>query len=339
MPDPIAPPAPAPVDAKTTANNIVRGIQNKANGKAPASQPPINGQAPDNPAAGATPDPNAGKEKYVVDGKEVWLSSDEARTYVQKGLSFEPRMDQLARLQQEAAQLQRALLSDPGKVIANLAAQNKIPVQTLVERVLKGNGSDEVKEAVGKWFYENAVEPLKLTPEEKAQRERDKKLTEYEKQEEDRKTAATRQENQARVTKAMAELSGFINEAMKESGLPENNSPLGAEMARMVADVMRIARHQQQAVTPKQAIEFVKQRMKAVQAAYYDHLDEENLVKEIGEKNAEKIQKYFLKKAQGGAGKPPVLPNGHRPAARNGDRKTIGMDDFHDYLDDLKKQG
>lgn len=339
MPDPINP-APAATDQRNSsavANNIVKGISDRANGKSPAAQPPINGQQP--PANPAPVDPNAGKEKYVVEGREVWLSPEQARTYVQKGLAFEPKMDQFARLQQEQAVFVRSLMNDPGKVLSNLAAQNKIPVEQLVQKVLAGNGSPEVKEAVGKWFYEEAVEPLKMTPEQLKAREDAKWRAEHEQKEKSRQDQLIIQENQAKAARAMAELKGFIGEAMKESGLPDNNSPLGAEMARMVADVMRVARFQQKSVTPKQAIEYVKQRVKAVNAAYYEHLNEEDLVKEIGDKNAEKIQKYFLKKAQGAGGQPPLIPKGPRPAARNGERKTINMDEFHDQLAEIKRQG
>lgn len=338
MPEPVATPAASvPRDGNKTAANIVKGITDKANGKAPVA-PPINEQKPPVNAAAEPQDPNAGKEKYVVEGREVWLTPEQARAYVQKGIAFEPRMDQLARLAQEQMQFQKALLNDPGRVLAGLAKQANVPMKELVQRVLKGNSSDDIKEAVGQWYYENAVEPLRLTPEQLKAREDSKKLTEYEQREKDRTEAAIRQDNQVRVAKAMAELKSFIGEAMKESGLPSNDTPLGAEMARMVADCMRIARYQQQALTPKQAIEFVKKRIKSVQAAYYENLDEEALVQELGEKTAEKIQKYFLKKAQQNGGKIPSLPNG-KPAARTGERKTLSMDEFHDYLDGLKKTG
>jgi hypothetical protein len=319
-------------DSKAVASNIVKGITDKANGKGVSSQPPVTEQT----KTENQPDPNAGKEKYTVEGKEVWLTPQERTMWIQKGMAFEPRMDQLARLQQEAVQLQRALLNDPGKVIANLAHQAKVPVQTLVERVLAGNSSEEVKESVGKWFYENAVEPLKLTPDQLKAREDAKWRQEREQQDKLSQENAVRAENQAKFQKALNEIKANISEAMKESGLPDNNSPLGVKMARMVADEMRIAHFKREALTPKQAIERVKREIKEVQAAYYNHLDEEALVKEIGESNAEKIQKHFLKKAQ--TPKPPVMPNG-KPAARNGDRKVLSLDEFHDYLDDLKKKG
>lgn len=331
MNEPVTAAPPTAGKPVTTASAISTAIANKANGKAPAPGAVPSG---DQKPADSQPDVNAGKEKYVVDGKEVWLSPEQARSYVQKGLAFEPRMDQLARLQQETVQFQRALLNDPGKVLTNLANANKVPIKDLVQKILNGSAPDEIKETVGQWFYETAVEPMKLTPEQLKAREDAKWRAEHEKTEKQRQDDAVRQENQAKVNKAMTELKTFIGEAMKESGLPDNDTPLGAEMARMVADTMRITSRQGKSITPKQAIEFVKQRIKAVQAAYYDHLDEEKLVAEIGEKNAEKVQKYFLKKAQANNGQ---APNG-KPAARRSEKNGMTRDETLDYFDSLKRQ-
>lgn len=336
-----APTAGQKVDSKQTALNIANGIQDRAKGKAPAAaaQPLVKEgqQPPGDPTAG---DPNSGKEKYVVNGREVWLTPEQAKGYVQKGLAFEPRMDELARLQQEQTMFMRALLTDPGKVLANVAAQHKVPLQAIVEKVLSSNASDDVKEAVGKWFYENAVEPLKLTPDQLKAREDAKWRQEREASDKKAQEDTIRRENQSKVTKAMSEMKAFIGEAMKESGLADPNTPLGAEMARQVADVMRVARMRSIALTPKQAIEHVKTRIRLVQSAYYDSLDDEALAQALGDGVVGKIQKFLLKKAQSNGGHQPMAPKGTpRPAVRNGERKTTSLDEFHDYLDEIKKTG
>lgn len=325
-----------------TSANIVKAIHDRASGRAPAAaQPPIKGQEPQQPPVNPSADEasKAGKEKYVVDGKEVWLTPEERTAWIQKGMAFEPRMDELARIKQEAIMLQRALLTNPGAVLANISKQNNVPMQDLVQRVLKGNSSDEIKEAVGKWYYEEAVEPLKMTDAEKKARDDARWRQEREQKDQMDKEMTIRRENYAKFQKAFGEIKANINEAMKESGLPSNDTPLGAEMARMVADVMRTAHFRRVTVTPKQAIEFVKKRVKEVQGAYYDHLDGEGLFNELGEKTANKLRAYFLKVAQGAGNPPPAVPNGQRPAARGGERKTWNMDDFHDYLDKRKQEG
>jgi hypothetical protein len=332
MPDPIqTAPAPTQVDPKTVANNISKGIQDKANGKAPSSQPQENGQTPV-PAI----DPNAGKEKYVVDGKEIWLTPEQARAYVQKGISFEPKVDQLHYLQKETNQFLQTLATDPLKILTD--KRIGMTPEAVMEKIFSsGQISDEMKEKVGKWYYDNVVEPLKMTPEQLKAREDAKYRSERERQDAAAKDMAIKQDNQRRVELALNQIKAQIGEAMKESGLPSNDTPLGAEMARMVADVMRLAQFQRQSITPKQAIELVKTRIKSVQASYYDHLDEEALVKELGEKNAEKVKKYFLKLVKE-AEKKPIVPLG-KPVARNGERKTITPDDMADYLAELKRKG
>lgn len=334
MPDTVTAPSPTAADPKQTAANLAAAVQNKANGKA-AGTPP---SAADQPPAAPPADPNAGKEKYVVGGKEVWLTPDQARAYVQKGIAFEPRMDQLARLQQEMIQVQRALINDPIGVLKNIAQQKNIPIESLYERILDGDWPDSVKEVIGKKFYRNAVEPLKLTPEQMKARQDSEWRQKREAEDKAAQERAIINENQRKVKQAMGQLSAFINEAMKESGLPSNDTPLGTEMARMVADTMRVARLNRQDITPKQAIEFVKQKIKSVQAAYYDNLEADALVKELGEKNAAKVKKYFLKLAQDAGAKPPAVPNG-KPAVRSGERKVMTPDEFRDYLEERKKNG
>jgi len=121
---------PTATPAATTANNIAKGIddrvagrsQNQAPVKDTRGTPPANSDtAADKTTPAAPVDPNAGKDKYIVDGREVWLTPAQSKAYVQKGLAFEPKMDEFARLRQETVQFQRALLQDPGKILANMA--------------------------------------------------------------------------------------------------------------------------------------------------------------------------------------------------------------------------
>ncbi len=325
-------------DPKTTANNIADGIKNRANGR-PSIPPPPNKEKASSTGSPETPevvDPNAGKEKYVVNGKEIYLTPEQARAYVQKGIAFEPRVDELARLRTETNQFLQTLASDPIKILTD--KRIGLTPDTVMQKIFaSGQISDQLKETVGKWYYENVIAPMKMTPEQLKAREDAKWREEHETKEKTREEQLIAQQNQQKFEMALNQIKANIAEAMKESGLPSNDTPLGAEMARMVADVMRVAHFQRQALTPKQAIEFVKQRIKAVQTAYYDSLEEEELVKEIGEKNAEKVKKYFLKLAKD-AGKE-IPPNQKAAATPKGQRKGVmGLDQFHDYLDDLKKK-
>ena len=314
---------------KTTATNIVTAIHDKASGKSASNQDAK--AASDKETVQAPIDPNAGKKKYVVDGKEKWLSNDEVDAYAQKGLAFEPKVTQLAHLQHEVNTFMNDLLDNPLPVLKKIAQQKNIPIEQIYEKVLDGDWPDSVKEIVGKKYYGNVVEPLRLTPEELKARENEKKLTDYERKEKQRQDEIIKNENQVRFQAALNQAKTYISEAMKESGLPDNDTPLGAEMARRVADVMVMAHKQQKSVTPKQAIEMVKKSMKEFQSYYYDQLEGDALVKELGEKNAEKVKNYFLKLVKND--KQPVMSNG-KPSTKKG---AMNMDEFHDYLDELKR--
>lgn len=362
MPELATPPSVAPgqPEPRQTASNIANAIQDKGNGKAPAaSQPPIKGQEqpPVNPSAEKPVDPNAGKEKYVVEGKEVWLTPDQVRAYVQKGIAFEPRMDQLARLANEQTQLMRGLITNPGAVLANIAKQHNVPMQDLVKKVLSSNVSDEIKEAVGEWYYNEAVEPLKLTEAEKKARADAKYREERERKDKMEAEAAVHRENLQRFQNAMAQIKAGIGEAMKESELADNNSPLGAKMAKLVADEMRVAYFKREQITPKQAIDKVKRELKEVNKTYGEskiptdvndpkYIEKvQPLIEFLGDRIVGAVQLYLLKKHQSAGNPPPIVPSTPEKSrvtvrnVNNGRTGTITPDEMHEYLERRKREG
>lgn len=326
--------APTQPDVKTTANNIVQGVQDKAAGKSP------NGG--DSKAASAQPevaDPNAGKEKYVVNGQDVWLTPSERTAWIQKGIAFEPRVTQLSKLQNETNAFMEMLKTDPEKILFNPKIGHT--PQAILDRIFKsGQIDDATKEMVGKWYYDNVVQVAKMDPMERKAMEAEKKLSEYEKKEQLARDNAIKMENQRRADMAGQQLLGFVREAMKESGLPDIDSPLGSMTAKRVLEVSRAASKAGKPITPKEAIEHVRREYKTMHTMFLDHLDEDKIVEEIGAANAEKVKKYFLKLVKEAEKQKPE----HKPATTqkhvNGERKgVISPDDFRDYLDELKKKG
>src|ERR1700676_4160104 len=126
--------------ANDTAANIVKGVEAKATGTAPVVDPKT-GKAPE------VVDPNAGKEKYVVDGKDVYLSPEQAKAYVQKGLAFEPKVSELGRLQNETQLFLQTLRNDPAKVLFNPNFGN--PEQVLEKIMGSTQVSDKTKALIG----------------------------------------------------------------------------------------------------------------------------------------------------------------------------------------------
>ncbi len=316
------------------AANIAANIVKNATGSTPPA--PKTGEKVDikNQENGGiqVTDPNAGKEKYVVEGKEVYLTPDQARAYVQKGLAFEPKVSQLGRLQQETAAFLKALQDDPGKVIYNEKFGS--PKDVLSKILNSTKVSEEIKETIGQWYYNNIVVKEQMSPQERELAEYKQKAAEYEAQNQQRETERLSQENEMRVTRALNEIKSKIAEAMAEAGVPME-SKIAPQLAKRVAQIMQLGFVKGKTITPKEAMAKAKSEMFEYQKSYLDGLDEDKLVEQLGKENAEKVRKYFLKQVKDSQ-KKDVKSSG--PAAKRDDRKTMTPDEFRDYLQELKKK-
>lgn len=329
MPD--APVAPA-VNPTATAENITKAIQDGAAGKLPVKADPKAVADPKAPAA--PPDQNAGKKKYVVNGKDVYLTPEQADAYVQKGIAFEPKVSELARVNQETAKFLELLKTSPEKILFNPKVGHT--PEAILDRILSSDSvSDAIKEKLGRWYYENVFQRSKLTDEQRKALDNERELAKLKQKDLDAADEAVRQENAARVAKVLAQVKAQIAEAMKDAGLPNGDSALAVQVARRVADVMRVANKAGKAMTPKEAIERVRKEFREIQKGYYDVLDPEKLVEELGPENAEKIRKHLLKLV-----KPAEELKGPKaPSVKKGERQIISPDEMADYLENLKKNG
>lgn len=312
-----------------TAANIVKGVVDKIS---PANGSNGKDVSPPKPDVALPVDPNAGKEKYSVDGKDVYLTPEQARAYVQKGISFEPRMDQLGRLQHETAAFLQTLQDDPAKVIYN---ERFGKPQEVLKKILGSTKiSEEIKETLGQWYYENVMVPEKMTPEQRETLEWKSKAQAHDQFLLQQRQAQIDAENSQRVTQAMGVLKAQINEAMTEAGVPLD-AKIAPQLAKRVAQVMQSGYLTGRAVTPKDAMARVKAEIFEYQKSYYDVLDEDKLVEQLGKDNAEKVRKYYLKAVKD-AEKDKVKKD-YKPQARRDERKVLTPDEFHDYLDALKR--
>lgn len=279
-------------------------------------------------------DPNVGKEKYVVDGKEVYLSPEQAKAYVQKGLAFEPKISELGRLQHETAAFLETLSSDPGKVIYN---ERFGKPQEVLSKILNATKiSDEIKDAVGQWYYNNVIVPGNMSPEQREAAEWKRKAQAHDemlaKQQEDQLSA----ENDRKVQAALNTIKAQINEAMTEAGVPLD-SKIAPQLAKRVAQIMQLGFSAGKTITPKEAMAKVRNELHEYQKAYYDVLDEDKLVEQLGKENAEKVRKYYLKAVKESEKTPKKKEFGSAP--KRDERKTMTPDEFRSYLDDLKQKG
>lgn len=311
--------------AAEAAKGVAKGIDAKVNPAGAENKNPVS--AKDAPII----DPNAGKEKYVVDGKERYLSPEEAKAYVQKGLAFEPKMDQLGRLQNETKAFLDTLEKDPAKVIYNEKFGK--PADVLKKILGSTQVSDEVKDALGQWYYNNVIVPGNMSPEQREAAEWKRKAEAHDemvrKQEEDRLTQA----EESRVNEALETIKSKISEAMTEAGVPLN-SKIAPQLAKRVAQIMQLGYVSGKVISPKEAMAKAKAELGEYRRAYYDALDEDKLVEELGKENAEKVRKYYLKAVKDSENK---KPSNLKPSPKRDERKTMTPDQFRDYLDDLKK--
>ena len=278
-------------------STIAGAIQDKASGRPQGGvvDSKVPTKVPDGEKVVPQVGPNAGKEVYVVDGKEIFLTPEQARMYVQKGISFEPKISQLGRLQQETAAFLDTLQKEPGKVIFNEKFGK--PEEVLAKILNSTKVSDGIKQTIGKWYYDNIIVREQMTPEQRQMEEYKQKAQEFEQYKHDQEEARLSQENQQRVERALAEIKANINEAMKDAGVPID-SKVAPQIARRIAQIMQLGMASGKVVTPKEAVELVRKEIAEYQKAYYDILDEDKLVEQIGKENAEKIRKFYLKKVE-----------------------------------------
>lgn len=312
-----------------TAGNIVKAVTAKTD----PAKPEVVLKNQENGGV-EVKDPNAGKEKYIVDGKDRYLSPEEAKAYVQKGLAFEPKISQLGRLQQETAAFLDTLQKDPGQVIYNERFGK--PHEVLSKILNSTKISDEIKDTLGQWYYNNVVAPAKMSPQERETAEWKRKADAYEEMQKQQIQQKLAQDNESKVQAALATIKAQISEAMQEAGVPLN-SKIAPQMAKRVAQVMQLGYVTGKVITPKEAMAKVKAELMEYQTSYYDTLDEDKLVEQLGKENAEKVRKYYLKAVK--ASEEKKEKKDLKSSSKRDERKTMTPDEFRDYLADLKAKG
>src|ERR1700719_2337713 len=244
--------------AENTATNIAAAVDAKAN---PAgATDPKTGKAPE------AVDPNAGKEKYVVDGKDRYLTPEEAKAYTQKGLAFEPKVSELTRLQNETALFLETLKADPAKILFNPKFGE--PQQVLEKIMGSTKVSDAVKTLIGQWYYNNVIVPERMSPQEREAAEYKRKSEEFDAYKKQQEDAKVEQENQSKIQTAMNLLKSQISEAMKAGGLADT-SKVAPQMASRIAKVILLAQRVRKNLTPAEAYQTARKELKDYKTAFY----------------------------------------------------------------------
>ena len=333
---PTAPVAPAQPNAGQTAANIAKGVQDKANGKAPATtQAPAKGAAPATSA-----DPNAGKQKYVVGDKEYWLTPQQAAAYVQKGIAFEPRVSELDRVKRDMEALDKMFSENPGPLIMNWAKKMGVSPEVVIEKILDSSlGDEKINEVTGRKYWEKVGQRMRMDPKELALLEAQEKLQKFESEKKSEAEKAIALENQKRFTTFLAQTSAFISEAMKKSGFSNTDAPAAIQFAKIAGGLYISAQKMRRAITPDQAVEAAHKILNSYLDSRDDGIDDETFIKHLGDKRVKRVQQWLLKKAKEvGEGSEQEPAASRRPAKRS-ERETITPDQMHDYLDEIKRTG
>lgn len=227
-------------------------------------------------------------DKYTikVDGQVLELSKEEMVKYAQLGKAGQARMEEAARIKQEAQQLVDMLRKDPAAVLADpfiLGSEDK--VIELAQKILSKKLEDEQKspEAKEKERLERELEDLRRKVKEDEEK---RQADEYERM----------------IQQQEAQLEEQITEALDSSGLPK--SPF---VLKRLADVMLAAAENDKDISPKQALNIVKREMQKDVREYIEALQEDALEEFISAEKVKKLrqrQLAKLKQEQASAPKP-----------------------------------
>jgi hypothetical protein len=221
----------------------------------------------------------ADPEKYTikVDGQLLELNKEEMVKYAQLGRAGQSRMEEAARIKQEAIQLVQMLRTNPEAVLADpniLGSEDK--VIELAQKILSRKLEDDQKSP-------------EVREKERLQRELED-LRAHMKQEEERRQAA---EYERLVQQQEAQLEEQITEAFEASQLPK--SPF---VLKRLADVMITAAENNKDISPKQALNIIKKEMQRDIQQYIDVLPEDALEAYISAEKVKKLRDRQIAKAR-----------------------------------------
>lgn len=200
-PTPASAPATEPKTTSTPASTPNKGtptpVTSPTPGAAPASEPP----KPDAAAPATPPDPTK-PHKIVVNGKEEWISTEDAIKLAQIGKGANAKFEEAARMRKQNEQFLELLKANPRAVLANPKLGldfRKIAEEYLLEQ----------------------INLEKMTPEQKQVHEMQEKLKALEAEKEEAKKQAESAQQEELVKHHTENYQREIIEALKTSDLPK----------------------------------------------------------------------------------------------------------------------
>lgn len=220
-----------------------------------------------------------------IDGEVVQVTLDEMTALAQKGKASTKKF-------QEAAQLQKQIAAEKAAIQA--ALQGK-PEDLFALKMKAGNMS---KDQYREWVIQQALqiaEEEEMSPEEREREEMRRRLEEYERKEKEAEEAKKNQAFEAEKEKYREEFSSQIMDAINNGGLEPD--PL---TIRKVASVLEssIGVDGQMSISVADAVEYVKEQDGSALINYINSLDEDKLMKVLGNDRLGKLRAKDISKLQ-----------------------------------------
>lgn len=220
--------------------------------------------------------------KLKVDGEEFDFdaSDDEAvKREIMKSRGADKRFESAAQIKKQADQIKQqaetflSMLKDPAS-LRKVLEDPRIGV--------------DVKKFAQDYVWEQ-IQEEKMSPEEKAQRERDRKYEELLREKEERTTSEKQQEKLQKQVVYENSYEEKITRALEIGGLPKTHGTV-----ERMADYLKKAIKHNIDLSPEELVNQVRRDYSTDIDAILEHIPEERIIELLGEKAAAKIRKADL---------------------------------------------
>ncbi len=248
------------------------------------------------------------KFKYKADGAEVEeeLDDNEIGNRLSLAKAAQKRMQEASTTKRQMDNFIKALKEDPMSVLSN-------------PQVMGNEKFQEIAEA----FLSRKLEEQMLTPEQRAQKAMEEKLSKYEAEEKKRTEAAEAQKAQQLQEHYTKQFETTIMTALQSSALPKN-----AFTVKRMAELMQKNIQHGLDLEPAQLAQLVKEDYQSEIRALVGGADPESMLAMLGGEVADKIRKHDLSKFQ--VKNPEPKPSQNQPKTEQ--RERMSPREYTEYL-------
>lgn len=249
------------------------------------------------------------KFKYKADGAEIEeeLDDSEITNRLSLAKAAQKRMQEASTTKKQVESFVKALKEDPMSVLSD-------------PKIMGNEKFQEIAEA----FLAKRLQEQLLTPEERAQAEKDERLSKYEKAEKERAAAAEKAQAEQLEAKYRDQYEKTIISALEASTLPKTPFTV-----KRMAELMQKNIQHGLDLEPNQLAQMVKEDYQAELRGVIGSAGPEQLLAMFGEDIANKIRKHDLSRLQVKNPQPKQI-DAQKPAVESGRKMTPR--EYNEYL-------